>query len=194
MNELYNDLSSSDDDEEETKAPEPQPSSAASSASKDTKAITSGKTNDKADDAINPFKRQASNAQEEEALRELYGEDYEEVGGKNSGEVMQGLKEKLKAKFSGWFTKKAPAQATPAPATTQAPTQIVTSASVIAAAQAPEPESKPIEQTEAASETNTESKITTVIKSKVSTGTILLAFQAIKLRVLITHQFTLLTA
>ena len=79
MNELYNDMSSSSDEsEEETKAPAasgPSSSSsvAPSSASKDSKAGASDKG---ADDQVNPFKRQASNAQEAEALRELYGEDY----------------------------------------------------------------------------------------------------------------------
>ena len=92
MNELYNDISSSDDEDEDSSttnsdklassaAAASNPSSSkpqsASTAQTTTNTDGDGSAGGAAGELANPFKRQVS-AQASEALKELYGDDYEE--------------------------------------------------------------------------------------------------------------------
>ena len=87
MNELYNDISSSDDEDEDsstTNSDKMASAAASNSSSKPQSATAQNSTNADGDgsagaagDLANPFKRQVS-AAASEALKELYGEDYEE--------------------------------------------------------------------------------------------------------------------
>ena len=94
MNELYNEISSSDDEDEDnstansdaktaTSLPAAAGSSGNNASSSPQKPASSVEKQDGADGAAgggelaNPFKRQVS-AQASEALKELYGDDYEE--------------------------------------------------------------------------------------------------------------------
>ena len=83
MNELYDEISSSDEDEEEEssatnseKTTSSTPASAAASSPDKSVAAAQASTEDAGGDLANPFKRQVS-AQASEALKELYGDDYE---------------------------------------------------------------------------------------------------------------------
>ena len=91
MNELYNEISSSDDEDEDNSTansdkmatsaaastnPVEKPQSAAAQNSSSAAEISDGSAG-AGSDLANPFKRQVS-AQASEALKELYGDDYEE--------------------------------------------------------------------------------------------------------------------
>ena len=89
MNELYNDISSSDDEDEDsstTNSDKMASVAASNSSSKPQSATAQSTTNADGDgsagaagDLANPFKRQVS-AAASEALKELYGEDSEDSG------------------------------------------------------------------------------------------------------------------
>lgn len=107
MNELYNDMSSSDDEEEENSTANSEKTNQSAKAATPNKGTSTGNSNSAAEEGgiVNPFKRQVT-AAESEALKELYGEDYEEPIGfeaTESSEQKGRLAEKLSAKLTDWF-------------------------------------------------------------------------------------------
>ena len=103
MNELYNDISSSDDEDDADKGEDHgTPSSTSASSEGSNSSRTGGKQTPpsvKGDELPNPFKKQ--NSSKVDALKELYGEDYEDPIGfeeAQTGEQQIKLREKIASK------------------------------------------------------------------------------------------------